>query len=273
MEIAGLGHEIGYHYENLESVVRGQWSVVSKIKNTRRKKSSVREFTRMDTNEELNMSFADRKAHNFIASGEGGYGVRSRLHHLWQGLRGKVNNKEDTEKLIHLGYEDFCRNLKRFREIVDVKTICMHGSPMSRYDNRMIWEKYDYRELGIIGEPYFDVDYKEVFYITDTGRRWNHGSASVRDRVESGFDIEVRSTGHLIEMLERREEEVCPPQYHHKAELRGRRNTRNSTKEERMNYPPGKTPVISLRVLMAEQFHGAGNLADKASPQGGEELI
>ena len=59
----------------------------------------------------------------------------------------------------------------------------MHGSPLSKYDNRMIWEKYDYKELGIIGEPYFDVDYKEVFYITDTGRKWNNEAASVRDRV------------------------------------------------------------------------------------------
>ncbi len=51
------------------------------------------------------------------------------------------------------------------------------------------------------------MDFKEVFYITDTGRKWNNESSSVRDRVESGFDIEVKSTGHLIELIKRREEQ------------------------------------------------------------------
>jgi len=37
----------------------------------------------------------------------------------------------------------------------------------------------------------------KVFYLTDTGRRWNHAGASIRDRVTSGFDIPVNSTAHL----------------------------------------------------------------------------
>jgi hypothetical protein len=32
----------------------------------------------------------------------------------------------------------------------------------------------------------------------DPGRRWNHAGASIRDRVDSGFDIRVNSTGHLM---------------------------------------------------------------------------
>ena len=61
----------------------------------------------------------------------------------------------------------------------------MHGSPLSKYDNRMLWDKYDYKELGIVAEPYFDVDWNEFAYLTDTGRRWNGGDVSVRDKVES----------------------------------------------------------------------------------------
>ena len=56
----------------------------------------------------------------------------------------------------------------------------------------------DYKALGIAGEPYLDVDFTQVFYLTDTGRRWNHAGASIRDRVDSGFDIRVKSTGHLM---------------------------------------------------------------------------
>jgi hypothetical protein len=67
-------------------------------------------------------------------------------------------------------------------------------------DNRALWKTYDYRDLGIIGEPYFDVDDTKVFYLTDTGRKWNHAGASIRDRLASGFDIRVNSTAHLADL-------------------------------------------------------------------------
>lgn len=105
--------------------------------------------------------------------------------------------KGDMEKAIH----HFEEQLRCFRKIYPTKTICMHGSPMSRWDNRQLWEHYNYRDFGIIAEPYFDVNYDEVLYITDTGRRWNEDRVSVRDRVESGFDIQISSTDHLIELL------------------------------------------------------------------------
>ena len=50
-------------------------------------------------------------------------------------------------------YESFCRNLEKFRKLVPVTTICMHGSPLSKWDSRAIWDKYDYRPLGITAEP------------------------------------------------------------------------------------------------------------------------
>ena len=58
----------------------------------------------------------------------------------------------------------------------------MHGSPLSKYANSDIWKKYDYKKLGIIGEPYFDLDFNEIFYITDTGRRWDGHLYNVRDK-------------------------------------------------------------------------------------------
>ena len=103
----------------------------------------------------------------------------------------------DPDKAIR----HFEKQLIRFRQIYPVKTICMHGSPLSKYDNRDLWKHYDYRAFDIIGEPYFDVDYNEVFYITDTGRKWNNEGVSVRDRVESGFDIKIKNTFHLITLL------------------------------------------------------------------------
>ena len=81
----------------------------------------------------------------------------------------------------------------------------MHGSPFSKYDNKKLWEKYDYRDYGIIAEPYFDIDYDEVFYITDTGRSWNNSNASIRDKVSSKFDIKIKDTHHLIEKIQNNE--------------------------------------------------------------------
>ena len=87
---------------------------------------------------------------------------------------------------LGLAIDDFRLNLEKLRKLYPVKTICMHCSPLSKWNNRDLWEKYDYRDFGIIAESYFDVDFKEVLYLTDTGRRWDGERVSVRDKVEVG---------------------------------------------------------------------------------------
>lgn len=114
-EIAGLGHEIGYHYEDMNRCA----------------------------------------------------------------VRGVRYAEEDLAK-IAIG--SFAVNLEKLRKIVHVKTICMHGSPMSKWDSRLLWKYYDYKDFGIIGEPYFDINFDEVLYLTDTGRRWDGGSVNIRDK-------------------------------------------------------------------------------------------
>lgn len=92
--------------------------------------------------------------------------------------------------------KDFEANLNKLRKLVPVTTICMHGSPLSKYDNRDIWKKYNYRDFGIIGEPYFDIDFNKVAYYTDTGRRWDGGKVSLRDNLSfegSGLNPDVKS--------------------------------------------------------------------------------
>ena len=93
----------------------------------------------------------------------------------------------------------FEKNLEKFKQFYPVKTICMHGSPLSKWDNRLIWEEYNYRDYGILAEPYFDVDFSKVLYITDTGRQWNNTNSSVRDKVESPFKFNFSSTFDLME--------------------------------------------------------------------------
>ena len=59
----------------------------------------------------------------------------------------------------------------------------MHGAPTSKWDGKDLWKKYDYKKLDIIGEPYLDTDFCDVFYLTDTGRCWDGYKVSVRDKI------------------------------------------------------------------------------------------
>ena len=80
-------------------------------------------------------------------------------------------------------YAHFQKQLQYFRSFYPVRTICMHGAPTSKWDGKALWKQYDYHTLGIIGEPYFDVDFSQVFYLTDTGRCWDGYKVSVRDKI------------------------------------------------------------------------------------------
>ena len=40
----------------------------------------------------------------------------------------------------------FERTLEKFRKYYPVKTICMHGSPMTRWDNRDLWKEINYKK-------------------------------------------------------------------------------------------------------------------------------
>jgi hypothetical protein len=85
-------------------------------------------------------------------------------------------------------FDHFKAQLAYFRQFYPVKTICMHGSPTSKFDNRDLWKLNDYRELGVIGEPYLDfltskaATSGDIAYFTDTARMWDGGKYNVRDK-------------------------------------------------------------------------------------------
>lgn len=157
-EIARLGHEVGYHYETMDTA-RSKVNRVCELAEGNGEKS--------------------KRSEDPDLSGLKDGGYRDDKH---SALKPDFKMGEN-EGHIDAAYEEFCEKLEMLRGLVPVKTICMHGSPQSAYDNKDIWNKYDYRALGIIGEPYFDVDFDKVFYLTDTGRRWNGYKVSVRDKM------------------------------------------------------------------------------------------
>lgn len=95
----------------------------------------------------------------------------------------------------------FEEELEQFRKFCSIKTICMHGSPLSKYDNRDMWKRYDFNNFDILGEAYLSVN-KDLNYFSDTGRSWNWKN-KVRDYIPNKTEtIIANSTNDLMEIIE-----------------------------------------------------------------------
>ncbi len=115
------------------------------------------------------------------------------IHDLGHEIGYHYENLTTCNGDMNKAIEDFKYNLEKLRNLTPVSSICMHGSPRSKWDNKDLWKKYNYRDFGIIGEPYFDVDFEDMLYLTDTGRRWNGHKFSIRDK---GLGIRKQELGN-----------------------------------------------------------------------------
>jgi hypothetical protein len=103
--------------------------------------------------------------------------------------------------------EMFKSELAAFREVADIKSVSMHGNPLTQWDNRDLWREYDVRDYGILGEAY--LSFHDIIYLTDTGRTWSP-AYKVKDMLpqdakgEGGSQIapKVRSTDDVIKLIE-----------------------------------------------------------------------
>lgn len=94
----------------------------------------------------------------------------------------------------------FKANLKKFSKLAPVKTIAMHGRPLSRFTNKDMWTDNNFEAFGIQADAFLSVDYSDVYYFTDTGRSWSNNSVNLRDKVE-GLKAEVGNTDELIKFI------------------------------------------------------------------------
>lgn len=97
----------------------------------------------------------------------------------------------------------FRQNLEYFRQFYPVKSVCMHGSSTSKYDNRLIWKSHQLSDFGLVGEPYLSIDFDKVYYLTDTGYAWDGGKFATRDIVENKFGLTFHSTQQIVESVNR----------------------------------------------------------------------
>lgn len=82
---------------------------------------------------------------------------------------------------INLARGLFIRNLAGVRKVVPVQTVAMHGSPRSKWDNRLLPAHLDFQSLALLGDAYLHIDYQKLYYLTDTGRLWNDRKYNIRD--------------------------------------------------------------------------------------------
>ncbi|MBI5001491.1 MAG: hypothetical protein HZB92_08230 [Euryarchaeota archaeon] len=97
--------------------------------------------------------------------------------------------------------EDFGSKLAILRELAPVRTVAMHGSPLSRVDNADLLRGVDLNKHGLLGDPHISGKFEDVAYITDTGRKWSSGEASVRDRLGRPLGERIKGTEHLVEVM------------------------------------------------------------------------
>lgn len=110
-----------------------------------------------------------------------------------------------TEGDMDKAIESFKANLEYFRQYYPVKTVCMHGSSSSKYDNKDIWSQAKLSDFGLIGEPYISFDFKRIYYMTDTGYAWDGSKYAVRDKVSSSFPQSYHSTEDVISAINKGE--------------------------------------------------------------------
>ncbi len=104
---------------------------------------------------------------------------------------------------VELAKQSFKENLEYFRSFYPVKTVCMHGSSTSEYDNRLLWCDCSFGDFDLLGEPYLTTDFEKIFYLTDTGYAWDGGKYAVRDIVENKFELKLHSTRDIINTIQK----------------------------------------------------------------------
>lgn len=99
-----------------------------------------------------------------------------------------------------LSQDLFIDELSRFRRIVPIKTVSMHGSPLSPYNNLDLWENFSFLACNLIGEA--SISLSDHIYLTDTARRWD-GKHNLRDHLPEGIKKpeNIVTTDDLIDYI------------------------------------------------------------------------
>ena len=192
-QIAALGHEIGYHYDDL-SECQGDYQKA--IQRFEKNLHYLRKFGPVTT---MTMEGAPRSKYD------------NRM--LWLGRLEEMSEEmgrrgEDVRRRRGEGVNGRRREVELGEFHHPLTPSPTHPlTPSSTHaltpTSDQTRPHYNYHNYSISTEPYFDVNFDDFFYLTDTGRRWDGWKVSVRDKVPQQADwvkqgLVFRSTTDII---------------------------------------------------------------------------
>ena len=120
------------------------------------------------------------------------------------GLHYECLDKADGD--IVSAAEILAEELDMIRELSDVKTVSMHGNPLTKFDNRDLWRHYEFSRFGLDGEVYLSMDFCKMMYYSDTGRTWEDGKYNIKDVIPAHMEAisgkpVLRTTDDLVDLV------------------------------------------------------------------------
>jgi len=128
-------------------------------------------------------------------------GVAALGHEIGYHYETLAQTRGDTTRGLRL----FGSELARLRALAPVSVAAMHGSPLSRWDNRAIWQHATPADFDLLGEVYRDIDYERVVYLNDTGRTWNPTRYNLRDHTSTPPPFAPNTSAELAALLRKGE--------------------------------------------------------------------
>jgi hypothetical protein len=97
----------------------------------------------------------------------------------------------------------FKNELYVLKKICDVKTISMHGSPLSKFNDLKILDHIDLKNYNLLGDAIKSIIDTEIIYFTDTGRNWNK-EYNIRDKhhFKNGDEL-IKNTSHIMKNIKK----------------------------------------------------------------------
>jgi hypothetical protein len=92
-------------------------------------------------------------------------------------------------------------DLVEFNKICEIKTMCMHGNSLTKWDNRDLWKFDNFTDFGILGEAYLSIDFENLIYISDSSRSWEK-KYKIKDIWHNMNMLEVKDSDHLANIIE-----------------------------------------------------------------------
>ena len=165
----------------------------------------------------------DRKPENALAMAEleAEYGISStyyfrtiektfepslieRIESLGHEVGYHYEDLDRAEGDLERAHRSFTNELERLRNVATVETVCMHGNPLTKHDNRELWSgRYAVDDYDLHGEAYLSMDFTDVTYFSDTGRTWEDGALKIKDHPvgRASKSVQVADTDELIALL------------------------------------------------------------------------